>query len=456
MCKFIKNDKGITLLEIIISIAIVGILLTLTFNLFFFGNEVFARGSEQYNVQTSVRISTTSITDTVRYATALYIESNKPDTFEDPYHYIYYENGIVYYSYIDSDSTRKTRFLGTDITSLEFSKQSDRLVSMSVTGIERNQTYEIDMDIGLPNMEMKNNDVFGSAGSVLKFQKDSTITNLSASNEVRLNREANFSMFNGDDFLFVANKDVTWAIISGTGVSIISSTDRTAVVQASGTIGDQAWIRATSIADSSKYREVRMTIVEQTSSAKIVKSEDLSEITGELNLVVGESQELKVIIDPPLDIDEGITIDDINWYGTNSGQYSFDENIADPNDTVLITGVNVGALADLTARIDLSDGTILYDTIIINVTSTMEYAKLIDLSFGKGVLSPTFNSDVLNYTVSGDKQETLVANANTGTTIIINPLPTNTNGKYDLSESINISITVSEDGKITRIYTITN
>jgi len=100
----------------------------------------------------------------------------------------------------------------------------------------------------------------------------------------------------------------------------------------------------------------------------------------------------------------------------------------DPNDTVLITGVNAGALADLTAQINLSDGTILYDTVIINVTSTMEYARLIDLSFGNGVLSPAFNPDILLYTVSGNKQEKLTTDANTGTTISIIPLPTLSNG----------------------------
>ena len=447
MCKLIKNNKGITLLEIIISLAIVGLLLTLTFNLFFFGNEVFARGSEQYNIQTSVRMSTSSITDTVRYATALYIESNKPDTFEDQYHYIYYENGTVLYSYIDSDNTRKTRFLGTDITSLEFNKQSDRLVNMSVTGVERNQTYEINMDIGLPNMEMKNNDVFGTTGSVLKFKKDSTITNLSTSDQVRLNRETNFSMFSEDEFLFVANKDVTWTIISGSGFSILSSTDRTALVKANGSIENIATIRATSITDSTKLREVTMTIVPKTSSAKIVKSNG-TEITGSLNILVGQVETLKVVIDPPL---EGVEIDDIFWYGSIAGLFAFEEAVLDP-EFVEITGLNADGQANLTVEVNLSDGTQLYDSIIINVSPTTIHAKLLSLSFESASLNPAFNPDVLAYTVTGTGSQSLTATSNVGATIVISPLE----NKYNLSHAFSISITVSETGKLSRTYTITN
>lgn len=449
MCKYVKNNKGVTLLEIIISLAIVGLLLTLTFNLFFFGNEVFAKGSEQYNVQTSVRLSTTSITDTVRYSTALFIESNIPDTFENPYHYIYYDNGSVYYNYIDIDGTRKTRVLGTDITSLTFNKQSNRLIGMSINGVERNQSYQINMDIGLPNMEMKNNDVFGTTGSALKFQKDGTITNLSSSNEVRLNRETNFNMFNGDEFLLVANKDVDWSIHNGTGLTILSTTARTVKIQATGSIGDIATIRATSSADSTLWRQVSITIVPQVSSVMIVKS-DGTEIPGSLNLVKDTSQELMVIIDPPLG--EGIEVLDIIWSGAITGVYAFKEDLLLAPDHIAVTGQNVGGLADLTVSIELSDGTKLYDTIIINVSSNIEYAKLIDLKFDSTPLTPAFDPDILSYTVSGNGNQELIATSNTGSTVDISPLV----NKYNLSQTFTIYVTVSEEGKISRTYTISN
>jgi hypothetical protein len=413
---------------------------------------VFARGSEQYNIQTSVRLSTTSITDTVRYATALHIEENKPNIFEadDLYYYIYFENSNVYYSYLDSEGNRKTRVLGTDITSLAFTKQSNSLVGMSVSGVERNQTYDINMDIGLPNMGMRNNDVFGTSGSVLKFQKDTTITNLSSSTEVRLNRESDFSMFNGDEFLFYANRDVNWTLI-GTGFKKIDGTVRSFKVKADGVIGNEAWIRATSIADPSNYREVKIIIVEKSYSVRIVKS-DLTEIVGSLNLVEGQKEELMVITDPPLDLEGDVEITAIFWSGATPGVYAFTENILAP-EYLEVTGQNVGGLADLRVEVEFSDHTVLYDAIIINVSSAVEYAKLLSLSFENSTLIPAFDPDITSYTVTGTGNRKLTATTNVGANIVISPH--DSNNIYNLSnKNMEIKVTVSESGKLTRTYTI--
>ena len=452
-----KNHRGATLLEIIIALAIVGLLVALAFNLLFFGNEIFAKGSDQYQVQTSVRLSTTGITEAVRFASVVSIETSKPVTFEDPYHYIYYENESVYYSYLDADDNRQTRLLGVEVKDLSFTKASPNLLNLSIRGLEEDQAYSIDMDVGLPNMSIKNNEILGeTSGTALKLLKDSSVTNLSASDEVRLNREINFGMIQGEEFLFIANKAVDWSVYMGVGFQIIDSDDRIALVRATGDIGHSATIRATSVEDNTQWRQVTVTVVSETSVAKIVRSDD-SVITGSVNLSVGTDEVLKVIIEPSLP--EGVNVASISWTSPIEGEtafITFEEDEDNPN-TVLVQGINPGGSANLTVSVALDDDednpTVLTDSVIINVTAITEYARLLSLSFeGNTTLSPNFDPDIVTYSVSGNGSQGLVITKPLGAVVVVDPVES----KYNLSQSIDITITVSEEGKLTRTYRVTN
>lgn len=60
--------KGFTLIELVIVIAILGIVIYLGFSFFSFGNRSFSRGQDQSSIQHSVRMASRYITDEIRTA----------------------------------------------------------------------------------------------------------------------------------------------------------------------------------------------------------------------------------------------------------------------------------------------------------------------------------------------------------------------------------------------------
>ncbi|MDW7667535.1 MAG: prepilin-type N-terminal cleavage/methylation domain-containing protein [Bacillota bacterium] len=461
MNRIFNNRKGVTLLELIIALAIVGLVLTLAFNLFFFGNEIFAKGSDQYEVQHSVRLSLSSVTNEIRYASTLYIENDKPDTFEDPYSYLYYENSSVYYSYIDTDDTRRTKTLGNDITSISFSKESDKLIEITLNGLEQNQSYEIITEVGLPNMSIKNNDIIGTSGTVLKFEKNSEIVNLSSTDELIILPKTDFTLYPNEERFLLANKDVDWNLVDGdTGNFILTTIDsKTASIKASSTVGDWVTVEAEDIDDPLNTRQVDILVIEETYTAEIKHSND-QPIIGDLDLLVNEKKTLKVFITPTLE--EGITIQGISWendFPNESTSYFASTQDLDNPDIVEIEGKDEGGNAKLEVIINLIDDNSsttyeLYDFIIVDVSNDIQYPELTSLYFDtkKVNLEPTFEPSILSYTVSGDTQEKLVATTIEGNEISYNPEP-NINGKYDLSLISQIKITVTKDDKL-RTYII--
>lgn len=76
MCKVISSRKGFSLIELIITIAILSIVISSVFSLFSFGNNIFRKGSSQYNVQADLRLASDFVTNQLRYAAD--IELKKP------------------------------------------------------------------------------------------------------------------------------------------------------------------------------------------------------------------------------------------------------------------------------------------------------------------------------------------------------------------------------------------
>jgi prepilin-type N-terminal cleavage/methylation domain-containing protein len=86
------NNKGLTLIELIIVLALMGLVLTGAYALFFIGNTIFSHGESQYGLQSEARLAIESMTNEIRYATHIRLAENT----EDPSPYetlLYYDTG---------------------------------------------------------------------------------------------------------------------------------------------------------------------------------------------------------------------------------------------------------------------------------------------------------------------------------------------------------------------------
>lgn len=66
--KKLKNKKGLTLLEVIITIAIVSIIIPVAFSVLGFGNKTFNSGISRRDIQQNVRNISTVLNDEIRFA----------------------------------------------------------------------------------------------------------------------------------------------------------------------------------------------------------------------------------------------------------------------------------------------------------------------------------------------------------------------------------------------------
>jgi len=66
------NKKGFTLVELLVVLAIVGMVTTMIFSLLFYGFDVFSMTSKEYELQTNVRMAMQKTDKLVRYSTALF------------------------------------------------------------------------------------------------------------------------------------------------------------------------------------------------------------------------------------------------------------------------------------------------------------------------------------------------------------------------------------------------
>lgn len=451
------SNKGLTMIEVIIVLAIFSVVATLGFDLFFFSNRLFEKGTDQFSVQSNVRLSSFSVSESIRYSNEISIESDKPDTFEDPYSYIYYNSTdkTIVLSYINELGNRVNRVLGSEVTSLNFDKSANQLISMSITGNKNSQDYDITKEIGLPNLEIQNASITGTTGTALKFYQDSTVASLALSGDVRLNREVNFDLIKDESFTLVANRPVTWSTV-GAGITLSTAGLglKSAEINASGGVGSTVTIRATSVDDTSKWREVTVTVVAPIYTVKIVNS-DLSPIVGSANIVLNDFKDLFAQISPNLDPGEYNSLIWKTSYDVDDTAYlQFVDEVDEKN--VTIEAIDIGGNANLTVEIELLDGTIIADAIIVNVLPHPEYAKLTGLSFNRGTLTPSFDPNVTSYTISGTGGTTISAVSTVGTNIVIDSNQTNVGETtFNLSQALSIQIDVSEPGKLSRSYYIT-
>lgn len=156
--KAIEDKKGLTLIEVLISLAIMGIVLAAASSLHIFGLKSFNRGEERYNLQSGLRETARNVADTVRIAEDVEILAQKPAaaTFEMDKKYIY----------IDSTSGKSVvkLYKGGVITnisgeiegtvSLSFNRgSSGKILAYNISGESKTQKFTEESEVFIQNIK---------------------------------------------------------------------------------------------------------------------------------------------------------------------------------------------------------------------------------------------------------------------------------------------------------------
>lgn len=102
----VLNKKGFTLVEVLVVLAITGMVTTMIFSLLFYGFDVFSMTSKEYELQTNVRMAMQKTDQLVRYSTALFAVPDL-EYLDDEWDYIgVSEDGTKIVSYTWNSTSR--------------------------------------------------------------------------------------------------------------------------------------------------------------------------------------------------------------------------------------------------------------------------------------------------------------------------------------------------------------
>jgi len=174
----LKNQNGLTLVEVLIATAITVIIISVVFSLLSFGNKTFYMSSSQFDIQSEVRFATDVIIKELRFATSLEIVSvdiiNDSILHEEGLSYIYITGGKLYNVIYDevSKSHKTMVYQGNlDASSSIFTKVNSSTLGIAMFSENKNQTYNIQTEIVLLNLKSSGNSITGSNDLGLKYKR---------------------------------------------------------------------------------------------------------------------------------------------------------------------------------------------------------------------------------------------------------------------------------------------
>lgn len=142
-----KIRTGFTILEFIIVLAIIGVVISMAFSFFSFGNKMFTKGEDQSNAQHSVRVTSMYITNEIRTSKDVMLLETKPTTFGD-YNYIYFENNKIFHKKINEAPKEILNYSGVSSITMEFNRvDSDRAVEFDIYMEAKDQKFEINSKV---------------------------------------------------------------------------------------------------------------------------------------------------------------------------------------------------------------------------------------------------------------------------------------------------------------------
>lgn len=173
--KFFKNENGITLVEFLVTLGVIGIVGGLGIMVYIQANNAFDAAEQKWQVQTDMRILANFLNSNLRNAYGVVID---PDSFvsdfteQDRYIYINDDNGDGFGEVIYKVENLEKTIIGQNEFEykIEWSKETDdksKVIGYNISSMYNDEelNYSVDSKIFLSNMA-KNNKISDEKGSI--------------------------------------------------------------------------------------------------------------------------------------------------------------------------------------------------------------------------------------------------------------------------------------------------
>jgi len=164
-----SDDRGFSLVEVMITITLVGLTMGAVYSLYVFGANSFTRGEEQVLLQRDVRRAAEIISDTIRYARSIEILEAAPDGEGEDLALVYAEGNKI----VRSEKGRQIVIAGQGEQAAEFNLvfktngTTDKKVDFIVTGSAGTREYAISSSVLALNVE---SEIPAATGSMLGYE----------------------------------------------------------------------------------------------------------------------------------------------------------------------------------------------------------------------------------------------------------------------------------------------
>lgn len=162
--KLTIRKSGFTLIEIIVVVALLGIISIIVYSLLSYGFKGFNNSSDRSINDIEVRTTTGIITRKIRFASSISISNSVPTGAADHY-YIYIDSGKIYQK---SGTSPSSQIGSVSDYILQFTKISSDTVGITVGRIG-DSSYNLSTNVKGMNMNL--NIVSGSNGSCVDYTK---------------------------------------------------------------------------------------------------------------------------------------------------------------------------------------------------------------------------------------------------------------------------------------------
>lgn len=94
----LNNKHGITLIELLVALALVGLVLSICFSIFFFSNKTFSKGEDQSAIQSDFRLAADFVKSEMRNSEEVEIVTlDQIPNIDNGYKYLYVEDNTLKY-----------------------------------------------------------------------------------------------------------------------------------------------------------------------------------------------------------------------------------------------------------------------------------------------------------------------------------------------------------------------
>ncbi len=159
MKKLLLSRKGLSVIELVVALSLLGIVLAVGYSYFFFGVNTFRIGETQSNLQRDIRLTSDFLTREVRNAVAisLYNSNSGLPHSADGNNYIYLDGSVI--KHIDANGNQSSK-TGNVIDTLIFdinliepdNNNKQYLLTFTISGSDNSQVYEIESEVYLNNI----------------------------------------------------------------------------------------------------------------------------------------------------------------------------------------------------------------------------------------------------------------------------------------------------------------